>query len=232
MTDAYRTGPSQVGGTSAGTVDAVNDETSTLTGDATDAGRNVVDAAKEEAAGVVEDVKFELADLFEQAKGELREQAATQQTRAAEGLHTVSDDLRGMAQTSTGGLAADLVSQASRRANTVASWLDNRDPDSVVEDVRRFARRRPGTFILIAAGVGLLAGRITRSAADNASDRARTQSARAVRARATADSTTPVYTSLTMPDDAAVQTGDAQRAPGTTGEFGVGAAQRQQMEDR
>lgn len=232
MTDAYRTGPSQVGGTSTGTVDAVTDETSTLTGDAADAGRNVVDAAKEEAAGVVEDVKFELADLFEQAKDELREQAATQQNRAAEGLHTVSEDLRGMAQTSTGGLAADLVAQASRRANTVASWLDNSDPDSVVEDVRRFARRRPGTFILIAAGVGLLAGRITRSAAGNASDRARTPTARAVRARASADSTTPVYTSLTMPDDAAVQAEDAQRAPGTTGEFGVGAAQRQQMEDR
>ena len=118
MTDAYRTGPSQVGGTSTGTVDAVNDETSTLTGDAADAGRNVVDTAKEEAAGVVEDVKFELADLFDQAKDELREQAATQQNRAAEGLHTVSEDLRGMAQTSTGGLGRAVTAAPALAAMT------------------------------------------------------------------------------------------------------------------
>jgi hypothetical protein len=40
----------------------------------------------------------------------------------------------------------------------------------VLEEVRSFARRRPGTFLLAAAAAGLVAGRLTRGAVDDKRD--------------------------------------------------------------
>jgi len=40
----------------------------------------------------------------------------------------------------------------------------------VLEDVKSFARRRPGAFLALAAGAGLIAGRLTRGLAAASSD--------------------------------------------------------------
>ncbi|GGH95500.1 hypothetical protein GCM10007170_21170 [Arthrobacter liuii] len=60
------------------------------------------------------------------------------------------------------GMASDLVRQAAERTSSVASWLENREPGDLLNEVQRFARNRPGTFLLLAAGAGVLAGRLTR----------------------------------------------------------------------
>ena len=60
------------------------------------------------------------------------------------------------------GPATDLVKQAAERTSTVASWLEDREPGNVVDEVTRFARQRPGAFLAIAAGAGLLVGRLGR----------------------------------------------------------------------
>ena len=60
-------------------------------------------------------------------------------------------------------MATDLVRQAAERSSAVASWLDGRDPGSLLTEVKSFARQRPGTFLLLAAGAGVLAGRLSRS---------------------------------------------------------------------
>ena len=52
----------------------------------------------------------------------------------------------------------------------MASWLENRDPGSLLDEVKSFARQRPGTFLLAAAGAGLLAGRLGRSLQAGAPD--------------------------------------------------------------
>jgi hypothetical protein len=39
--------------------------------------------------------------------------------------------------------------------------LQNREPAELLEEVRRFARRKPGLFLLGAAAAGVLAGRLT-----------------------------------------------------------------------
>ncbi|RHA44104.1 hypothetical protein D1825_03040, partial [Cellulomonas rhizosphaerae] len=41
--------------------------------------------------------------------------------------------------------------------------------DEALAEVRSFARRRPGTFLLVAAGAGLLVGRLTRALKDTPS---------------------------------------------------------------
>jgi hypothetical protein len=60
------------------------------------------------------------------------------------------------------GMATDLAREAADKANQVAGWLDNRDPGAVLDEVRSFARKRPGAYLAIALGAGVLAGRLTR----------------------------------------------------------------------
>jgi hypothetical protein len=124
----------------------------------------VAETAKTEAANVASEAKANARDLLHQARYDLTEQAGAQQQKVANGLRSVSDELHAMARASDQpGVATDLVRQAAERSSAVASWLDGRDPGSLLDEVKSFARQRPGTFLLLAAGAGVLAGRLSRS---------------------------------------------------------------------
>jgi hypothetical protein len=62
------------------------------------------------------------------------------------------------------GVAAQVVQQVAGQARGLAAHLDDREPTELLEDVRRFARRRPGTFLLGALAAGIVVGRVTRGA--------------------------------------------------------------------
>ncbi|QYF73417.1 hypothetical protein [Cryobacterium sp. PAMC25264] len=131
---------------------------------AAEAGQHVAGVAKEELHRVGSETKRQAKDLYRQTQSELRDQAASQQKRVASGLRSLGDELGSMADSSQEqGVASDLVHQAATRASGIASWLDQRDPGSLVDELKGFARRRPGTFIAIAAVAGVVAGRLTRS---------------------------------------------------------------------
>jgi hypothetical protein len=150
--------------TSAGRAAAMKDETTAEVGD-------VASTAGEEAQRVTADASSQLRDLMGQTREDLREQAASQQARAASGLRELSDQLRQMADGSdSDGMARGLVDDVARRAGDAASWLDARDPGSLLDETRRFARRRPGAFLALAAGVGVIAGRLSRGLVDEARD--------------------------------------------------------------
>jgi hypothetical protein len=152
-------------------VDLAKEQASRVKDHAMDAGGDVADTVKEQAASVAGEAKAQGKDLLHQTQEELRAQAELQQRRVAEGLRSVSEEFSRMATSSEGGgVAADLVQQAAQRTGGVASWLDARDPGSLLSEVRRYASRKPGMFIAIAATAGLVAGRLTRSMASNASD--------------------------------------------------------------
>ncbi|TFC05591.1 hypothetical protein E3O42_03315 [Cryobacterium adonitolivorans] len=128
------------------------------------AGQHVAGVAKDEIHRVGSETKQQAKDLYRQTQSELADQAASQQKRVASGIRTLGDELGSMADSSeTQGVASDLAHQAASRAAGVADWLDQRDPGSLLNEVKGFARRRPGTFIAIAAVAGVLAGRLTRS---------------------------------------------------------------------
>lgn len=144
--------------------EAAKDEAADVTRHAADSAQNVAETARTEAANVAAEVKTNARDLMYKAKSDLTEQAGTQQQKVAEGLRSVAGELHSMAAASDQpGVATDLVRQAAERSSAVASWLDNRDPGSLLTEVKSFARQRPGTFLLLAAGAGVLAGRLSRS---------------------------------------------------------------------
>ncbi|MFE4465126.1 hypothetical protein ACFRCR_08405 [Oerskovia sp. NPDC056781] len=123
--------------------------------------------AKDKASDVAGTATKQVKSLADQARSELDAQAQAQQKRAAEGLRALSTELSSMASTSQDpGYATDLVQQVSQTTDRVATWLDERDPGSVVREVKDFARRRPGLFIALAAGAGILVGRLARGIKD------------------------------------------------------------------
>jgi len=154
--------PSTTGGAQS-TADVAKGQAGAVAGSASDAGRHVAGVAGEQAGQVASEASQQVRDLVHQTRGELTEQAATQQKRVAGGLRSLGEELHSMAQNSEQqGPATDLVKQAAERTSTVASWLEDREPGNVVEEVTRFARQRPGAFLAIAAGAGLLVGRLGR----------------------------------------------------------------------
>lgn len=180
------------------------------------AGHRVADTAKQEARSVASEAKFQVRKLADRVGGEVRSQASTQQHRAAGGIRDVGSQFSEMAATTTSsGVARDLVETVGARADSVASWLDQREPQDLVEEVKRFARRRPGVFLAIAAGVGVVIGRLTRSLAtpSESSDRTGTTTPRLT------DGTDPYATGLTDETDAYTGTGGTYG----TGTVGVGA---------
>lgn len=141
------------------------DEAGGLARDGKESARQVGDTAKREAESVVEDIKEQTSNLLDELGSDIRAQAATQQEKLSTNLRQISEELRGMlANSDASGTTFSLVDQAARHSGNAADWLGNREPGALMGEVKDFARRRPGAFLGIALGAGLLAGRITRNA--------------------------------------------------------------------
>ena len=136
---------------------------------AADEGRHAAGVAAEEAKGVaseaVDHARGIVDDALQQARGQLDDQGRQQKDRLATTLGTFGDDLSRMAEGGSG-LAAELAHEVSDRARTLSRHLDQREPGELVDDVRRFARRRPGTFLLGALAAGVVVGRLVRGTKD------------------------------------------------------------------
>lgn len=153
------------------TKDVAAGEAKSVAQDAKSSAADVAGTAQEQAGDVLHEATDQLKTLFDQLKGEFGGQSADQQKRLASGLSSLADELDGMSRGGEqSGVASDLARQASTRARDAASWMQNREPGDVVEEVKRFARQRPGAFLAAAAVVGLVAGRMTRGIADEARD--------------------------------------------------------------
>jgi len=173
MSESYGpTAPSDVSThDESSSLETAKHEASDLKDTAVSEAGHVAETAKDEAKAVANEVKNQAKDLYAQTQRELGDQAHVQQQRLAAGLHSVSRELDSMtANAENPGLAADLLRQSSRRLAGVGTWLGDRDPGAVLAEVKSFARRKPGTFILGAAILGIIAGRLTRALASNASD--------------------------------------------------------------
>lgn len=164
------TAPFEVGQEEPKTTEVAKEQAADLKQGTVEAGQHVASVAKDQAATVTSEASKQAKNLLGQARSELSQQASTQQQRVADGLKSLSQELHSMSQHSDQpGPAAQLARHGAQATEQVASWFDGRDPGALVDEVRSFARRRPGTFLLLAAGAGLMAGRLTRGLKDEAS---------------------------------------------------------------
>ncbi|SDY76724.1 hypothetical protein SAMN05428934_10462 [Tessaracoccus flavus] len=145
-----------VAGTAAAEAGAVKDT-------ATAAGAQVAETAKQQAGNVAAEAKFQTRRLVDESVAELKTQAGTGQHHLAELIRSLSGELQSMANgTNESGPMVDLVSRAERFGNDAASWLDSKQPDDVMAEVRRYAARNPWKFLAISAGVGFVGARLAR----------------------------------------------------------------------
>ena len=157
--------------TGSSTTDVAKQEAASLGQDAKEGAGQVAQTAKQEAQHVAHEAKGQIQQLFAQVQGDLTGQARDQQHRAAQGLHGLADQCGEMARSTEGSsMAAGLVQQAAERVDGVAGWLEGREPADLLDDVKRYARRNPGTFLAVCGLVGLVGGRLTRGLRDDATD--------------------------------------------------------------
>lgn len=127
------------------------------------AATEVAQTAAVHAKDVAGEAQSQARTLVGEARDQLRGHAGDQHRNAVTNLRSLGDELRSMARgTEQGGVATELVTQAADRTHGVADWLDDREPEDLLEELRGFARRRPGTFLLGALAAGIVAGRLTR----------------------------------------------------------------------
>lgn len=137
---------------------------------------DVAQTAADKAAEVVGETKTQARNVVGEARDQLRGHAGDQHRNAVTNLHGLADELHSMARSGEqSGVAADVVGHAADRTREIASWLEDRQPEDLVEELRRFARRRPGAFLVGALAAGVVAGRLTRGmvathTGDNADD--------------------------------------------------------------
>lgn len=157
--------------------------------DTADAGKEaaseVSSTATEKAKDVAAEAQGQARDLVGEARAHVRGQAGDQQQAAVANLRSLGDELRAMTNGSSdgdqpSGTATHLVGQAADRAHGLADWLDERSPEDILAEARRFAQRKPGVFLLGALAAGVVAGRLARGvAAEHSDDTPSTDSAAA-----------------------------------------------------
>lgn len=143
--------------------DLVADEAARVGQSAKDAGDRVARTAAGQARQVTAETTHQARDLLEQGRQQLREQAAFQQEKVALRLTTIANELREMAHSSKSAPVSELAHHGAESLHQLASWLKDQQPGELLEQARRFARRRPGVFLLGAALAGVAAGRLTSS---------------------------------------------------------------------
>jgi ElaB/YqjD/DUF883 family membrane-anchored ribosome-binding protein len=150
---------------------------STAVDQARDVGRSAQGAAHSVAGDVREEVGQVAGELRQQARTmvdetrtHLRDKADAQTAGLADRVGQLAEELRALANghPEQAATARKYLDQAGSTVADVAGQLRDKDFEGVVRDVQRFARRRPGAFLAASAAVGFLAGRLVRSAKDDA----------------------------------------------------------------
>lgn len=179
---------------------------------ALDATAQVAGTAKQEAAQVVGEARDQIQGLVDVTMGEVRNRARDGQVVLTNTLAGLTDELGSISRGEvTSGPVNQLVGELATRGEGLSAWLQAHEPEDVVVELRRFAARRPFAFLALAAGAGMVAGRLARGTREVARDEAERAEREAYRQRVAYDRQQPVQ-------QAQATTGlPTYRTPDTTG---------------
>lgn len=153
-----------------GVTGAAREEAGQLKETSADAARQVAGTVKEKASDVTSDVRQQTQRLAGQTRDQLVDQASQQKERATQSLRSVGEELRGMAEHGGSGLGTQLAQHGAKFTDQAADFLQQHEPGDLLDEVRGYARRKPGTFLLVAVAAGVVAGRLTRALAAGGTD--------------------------------------------------------------
>ncbi len=169
-TQAVKDEATQVASTAADqgreTASAAAGAASQTAGTAAEGAKQVASEAAQQVTEVRQQATDQARQLVGEAQSQLKEQASSQTQRAASGLADVGRQIRALSEgrSEGAGVAADAARQLADKVEELAGRVEQRGFDGTVEDLRSFARRRPGMFLLSAAATGFVVGRLGRGA--------------------------------------------------------------------
>jgi hypothetical protein len=140
-------------------------QTENTTSRAREQAGEVAGTAKEEAKGVAHEASEQARETVRNLQSDIRSRANEQATKVSQTLRDTSRQLQSMADSGSdsGGVMSSLAREGANAADRLASRLDRGGVEAVVADVRAWGRRNPGTFLLGAATLGFVTGRIVRN---------------------------------------------------------------------
>ena len=119
--------------------------------------RGARDKTEDLVSSVQEQVSVKTRELGEDASFQLREQIEQRSTEAGKQVHSIGRMLQSGAnqlRSEGNGVPAKVVEEMARRADDLGEYLQSAEAARMLDDVERFARRRPW----LTAGAGVLAG--------------------------------------------------------------------------
>lgn len=150
-----------------------------VVGSAADHAKDLGGSVTDKASEVVSEAGDKARDLVSQTRDQVGTEAENRRGQAVSTLRSLGDELDSMqSHEGESGWATELASRGSGYVRQTADWLDNRDPSQILDDVKGFARRRPGTFLVGALLAGVVAGRLTRAVKAGAPETAGTGTGR------------------------------------------------------
>lgn len=180
-TDAPAPHPVAGGGTGDRTIDieqhdspqsdpkqAAKQEGQQLAADAREQAGEVADTARQSAAEVAEEAKHQAADLAEDARRQLHDQARQQTDHLGDAIQDLGHKLHALAdgRTDETGQVGDYAGRVADQVDRIGGRVQELGFDGTVDELQRFARRRPGVFLLGAAAAGFAVSRLGRGAKD------------------------------------------------------------------
>jgi hypothetical protein len=156
----------------------VKEQGAAVTGAVQAGGQRVVSEAANQVGQLSEQVQTQFREVLGRSQEEFTGRASEQTDKAAVQLRGMAGELRALAEgrPDDAPRARDYAGRAAERVESYAGRLDRDGFAGVANDLGRFARRRPGTFLLGAVAAGFVAGRLAKGAqAVNGSDAASPQ---------------------------------------------------------
>ncbi len=140
------------------------DEASVTAGQAKQAAGEVAGSVAQQARTVTDEARQQAGTAVRDLRGRVNDEVRGQTERAAGTVRQWADDLAGLAQNAPGDSPVrGLVEQAADGGYRAADYLEKNGVGGVVDNVRGFARRRPGVFLGGAALAGLAVGRLAKA---------------------------------------------------------------------
>jgi hypothetical protein len=143
----------------------VAEAASDVTATAKEQAASVANASMDEAKSVANNATSHAKEVLSQSRAQLRQQA-DEQFRSFSG--TLSDIGRQLTSMTQGqpqqGVVADVANDLASQLSRLADRADQRGVDGLLQDVSRFARNKPGLFLLASFGGGVVSGRLLRTA--------------------------------------------------------------------
>ena len=137
-----------------------------VSGTAAAAASDVAGTAKEQVGAVAGEAASQVRGLLDQTRSQVAEQANGAHQKIGQTLNEFVSDLRDMARGSGSGSgpAAEIVQQVADRGQALADQVESMSPGEILQELRAFASRRPGAFLLGALAAGAVTGRLVRGA--------------------------------------------------------------------